>query len=259
MFSPLQKKILMSTRIVTVVVMALLFAGCVSQPQRAEVPTYWMPSKNFDQRRPNFVIIHHTGSDTVEQAIRTLTDPAREVSAHYLVGRDGIIYQLVDERARAWHAGKSQWGSDTDLNSSSLGIELDNNGREPFSEAQITALLALLDDIKRRYDIPTSNFLGHSDIAPERKIDPSRYFPWKTLSERGFGLWCDSPSVELPTSFDTAEALQALGYDVSNMEAAIRAFKFHFVGDDSSPQLNDDGQRLLYCLLRRKENLQKAE
>ena len=150
-------------------------------------------------------------------------------------------------------------GSDTDLNSSSLGIELDNNGREPFSEAQITALLALLDDIKRRYDIPTSNFLGHSDIAPERKIDPSRYFPWKTLSERGFGLWCDSPSVELPTSFDTAEALQALGYDVSNMEAAIRAFKFHFVGDDSSPQLDDDERRLLYCLLRRKENLQEAK
>jgi N-acetylmuramoyl-L-alanine amidase len=181
------------------------------------------------------------------------------VSAHYLVGRDGIIYQLVDERARAWHAGKSQWGSDTDLNSSSLGIELDNNGREPFSEAQIAALLVLLDDIKRRYDIPTSNFLGHSDIAPERKIDPSRYFPWKTLSERGFELWCDSPSVELPTSFATPEALQAFGYDVSNMEAAIRAFKFHFGGDDSSPQLNDDGQRLLYCLLRRKENLQKAE
>jgi N-acetylmuramoyl-L-alanine amidase len=108
MSSRLQKKILMSTGIVMFVVIALLFAGCVSQPQQAEVPTYWMPSKNFDQRRPNFVIIHHTGSDTIEQAIRTLTDPAREVSAHYLVGRDGTIYQLVDERARAWHAGKSQ-------------------------------------------------------------------------------------------------------------------------------------------------------
>ena len=249
----------MNTRIVTIVVIALLFAGCVSQPQRAEVPTYWVASKNFDQRRPNFVIIHHTGSDTIEQAIRTLTDPVREVSAHYLVGRDGIIYQLVDERARAWHAGKSQWGSDTDLNSSSLGIELDNNGREPFSDAQITALIALLDDIKRRYDIPTSNFLGHSDIAPERKTDPSRYFPWKRLSERGFGLWCDSSPVELPSSFDTAEALQALGYDVSNTEAAIRAFKFHFAGDDSSSQLDDDERRLLYCLLRRKENLRKAE
>jgi N-acetylmuramoyl-L-alanine amidase len=117
----------------------------------------------------------------------------------------------------------------------------------------------LLDDIKRRYDIPTSNFLGHSDIAPERKIDPSRYFPWKKLSERGFGLWCDSLSVELPSSFDTAEALQALGYDVSNTEAAIRAFKFHFAANDFSPQLNDDGQRLLYCVLRLKENLQKAE
>jgi len=259
MSSRLQKKILMSTGIVTFVVIALLFAGCVSQPQQAEVPTYWIASKNFDQRRPNFVVIHHTGSDTIEQAIRTLTDPAREVSAHYLIGRDGSIYQLVDERARAWHAGKSQWGSDTDLNSSSIGIELDNNGREPFSEAQITALIALLDDIKRRYDIPTANFLGHSDIAPERKIDPSRNFPWKTLSERGFGLWCDLPPVQVPRSFDSAEGLQALGYDVSNTEAAIRAFKFHFAGDDSSSQLDDDERRLLYCVLRRKENLQKAE
>jgi len=111
----------------------------------------------------------------------------------------------------------------------------------------------LLDDIKRRYDIPTANFLGHSDIAPERKIDPSRYFPWKTLSERGFGLWCDSPSVELPTPFDAAEALQALGYDVSNMEAAIRAFKFHFAGKDSPPNsmMMDEDFCIAYCDARR--------
>ncbi len=249
----------MRIRIVKVVAIALLFTGCASRPQRANIPTYWLPSKNFDQRRPNFVIIHYTGSATFEEAIRTLTDPAQEVSAHYLVRRDGIIYQLVDERGRAWHAGESRWGSDTDLNSSSLGIELDNNGREPFSDAQITALLALLDDIKRRYHIPTSNFLGHSDIAPERKIDPGRYFPWKMLSEHGFGLWCDSPAVELPTSFDAAEALQALGYDISNIEAAIRAFKLHFASDDSSPELNDDERKLLYCLLQNKENLQKAK
>src|SRR5258706_14697731 len=108
-------------------------------PARADVPLEWRPSPNFDERRPNYVIIHATSDDTAEDALRTLTDPQRKVSSHYLIGRDGTVYQLVDERARAWHAGESQWGPDTDINSGSLGIELDNNGREPFSNVQISA------------------------------------------------------------------------------------------------------------------------
>lgn len=231
-------------------VLLLSLAACAPVPQRAGIPTQWQPSPNFDERRPNFVVIHHTGDDTVGQALRTLTDPIRGVSAHYLIARDGTITQLVDERARAWHAGESQWGPATDINSASLGIELDNNGNEPFPEAQISALLRLLGDIQQRYRIPAANFLGHADVAPRRKADPSRYFPWRTLAALGFGLWCDPPFPQPPASFDTTAALQALGYDIADVEAASRAFKLHFTGEESSG-LTEDDRALLHCLLQK--------
>ena len=226
-----------------------VLAACAPVPQRVGSPAGWHASPNFDERRPNFVIIHHTSDDTVEEALGTLTDPRRAVSAHYLIGRDGAVLQLVDERDRAWHAGESKWGADTDINSSSLGIELDNNGHEPFPDAQISALLALLSDIAQRYPIPGANVLGHADVAPRRKTDPSRYFPWKTLAEHGFGLWCDPPFPERPVAFDDAMALQALGYDISDLEAAIGAFKLHFLADASTRALNDGDRALLQCLL----------
>jgi N-acetylmuramoyl-L-alanine amidase len=228
---------------------AIVLAACAPLPQRAGIPTRWSPSSNFDERRPNLVIIHHTAEGSVRHALATLTSSREKVSTHYLIGRDGTIYQLVDERARAWHAGESQWGADTDLNSSSLGIELDNNGDEPFPDAQISALLALLRDIELRYQIPLENFLGHADIAPQRKADPSRYFPWKTLAEHGFGLWCDPPLPDPPAPFDTTLALQALGYDVADPDAAVRAFKLHFAQDDTAPELSDRDRQMLYCLL----------
>lgn len=231
--------------------LAILLAACAPLPERAGIPTLWKPSPNFDARRPNFVIIHHTGSDDVSRALRVLTDPSRAASAHYVIGRDGTIYQLVDERARAWHAGASQWGAATDLNSSSLGIELVNNGDEPFPEVQIGALLALLHDIKQRHRIPTANFLGHADIAPRRKVDPSRHFPWKRLAEYGFGLWCDAVP-EPPVPLEIPLALQALGYDISDIDAAVRAFRLHFVQAESPPALTDEDRALLYCLLQRK-------
>ena len=234
------------------VLLALLLSACVPLPQRAGIPTQWRPSPNFDARRPNFVIIHHTSDDTADQALSTLTDPRRRVSAHYLIARDGTIYQLVDERTRAWHAGESQWGAMTDLNSASLGIELDNNGQEPFPDAQIAALLALLQDVKQRYNIPPANVLGHADVAPRRKADPSRYFPWRTLADSGFGLWCEAPAPEPPMAFDSIAALQAFGYDVSDVEAAVSAFKLHFVQDESPPVMTDRDQSLLDCLLLQK-------
>ena len=235
------------------IVLALLLAACAPIVQRAGIPTQWRASPNFDERRPNFVIIHHTTNDNADQALRTLTDPARGVSAHYLVGRNGTVYQLVDERARAWHAGASKWGSETDVNSSSLGIELDNNGHEPFPEAQISALLALLADIQNRYRIPRTNFLGHADVAPRRKVDPSGYFPWKTLADRGFGLWCDPPFPDSPLPPNDRVQLQALGYDVSNLDAAIHAFKLHFVQDGDLRVLTDGDRALLRCLLEQKD------
>lgn len=229
--------------------LALLLAACAPLPQRAGIPTRWEPSPNHDARRPNFVILHHTTGTAAEHALRTLTDPRRAVSAHYLVSRGGTIYQLVDERARAWHAGESYWGGNSDINSSSLGIELDNDGAEPYPDVQIEALLALLKDIKQRCQIPTANFLGHADVAPRRKVDPGANFPWKTLAERGFGLWCEPPLPALPPEFDAATALQAFGYDISRVDAAIGAFKLHFARNNESGGLDEQGQRLLYCLL----------
>jgi N-acetylmuramoyl-L-alanine amidase len=231
--------------------LSLAFAACAPVPQRTETPPKSQLSPNFDDRKPNFVIIHHTSDDTVEQALRTLTDPARRVSAHYLIGRDGAIIPLVDERARAWHVGESKWGTATDINSASLGIELDNNGREPFSDAQISALLRLLAEIRERYRIPASNFLGHADVAPRRKVDPSRYFPWKTLADNGFGLWCDPPYPELPPAFDATAALRGLGYDTGDPGAAIAAFKLHFLPDEGSSVLTERSRSLLHCLYQK--------
>lgn len=232
-----------------VALLILAVVACAPLPQRANVPVEQRPSPNFDERRPNFVILHHTSDDSAEQALRTLTDLLRKVSSHYLIARDGKIYYLVDELARAWHAGESYWGGDRDLNSASIGIELDNNGEEPFADAQIESLLALLADLKERYGIPTANFLGHGDVAPRRKTDPSRQFPWERLAGHGFGLWCEAPYPPAPPGFDSATLLNAFGYDVSDPGAAITAFKRHFVPNDTSQEMMERDRALLYCLV----------
>lgn len=242
----------LSTRVPTTLLLVLALASCATPRVHTSLPATWYPSPNAEARRPNFVIIHHTSDDTVDEALHTLTDPLRQVSVHYLVGRDGALYQLVDERRRAWHAGTSYWGGSTDINSASIGIELDNNGSEPFPDPQIAALLALLDDLKRRYEIPAANFLGHADVAPRRKADPSRWFPWKMLAEHGFGLWCDAPPDQAPSGLDPLLALQALGYDVSDPLSAVAAFKLHFSADDPGQQLNEQDLARLACLVQLK-------
>ena len=230
---------------------ALLLGACAPLPQRAGIATEWRPSPSYNERRPNFVILHYTSDDTAAQSLDTLTDPTRAVSAHYLIARDGRIHQLVDERMRAWHAGESRWGSTSDLNSSSIGIELDNNGREPFDAAQIASLLRLLRDVVDRNQIPGENILGHSDIAPRRKPDPGPLFPWGELAEQGFGLWCRQPYPEPAASFDPITGLRAIGYDTVDIGAAISAFKAHFAPDDLSPGLDARSRALVYCLNQR--------
>jgi N-acetylmuramoyl-L-alanine amidase len=235
----------------TLAAVCLLLAACAPAPVRTTLPARWTPSPNFDARRPNFVVIHHTSNNAIEPALATLTNPAREVSAHYVVERDGTVYQLVDERLRAWHAGRSRWGFDTDLNSASIGIELDNDGHEPYPEPQIVSLLALLADIQGRYRIPTANFLGHGDIAPSRKVDPSALFPWKRLAERGFGLWCDAGPFQPLVPVDVPTSLQALGYDVSNVDGAVRAFNRHFLGREDAGEVTPEALGVLDCLVRK--------
>ena len=234
------------------VLLLAALAACTPLPPGQGRGSIWQPSPNFDQRRPNFVILHQTTNDNAAKALATLTDPERRVSAHYLIGRDGAVMQLVDETARAWHAGESWWGGMTDLNSASIGIELDNTGDEPFAEAQIVALLALLDELRTRYSIPAANYLAHGDVAPARKVDPSRLFPWQRLAAQGFGLWCEAPPPAAPAGFDAVLGLQALGYDIAAPAAARAAFRRHFAASDGDAELAPLEQALLFCLLQKK-------
>ena len=237
------------------VLLLATLTACAPLPSGQGRGALWQPSPNFDQRRPNFVILHQTTNDNAATALATLTDPQRRVSAHYLIGRDGAVMQLVDEVSRAWHAGESWWGGSTDLNSASIGIELDNTGEEEFAEPQIVALLALLDELRTRYPIPAANFLAHGDVASGRKVDPSRLFPWRRLAAHGFGLWCEAPppaALVAPAGFDAMLGLQALGYDIAAPAAARAAFRRHFAASDGDAELAPAEQALLHCLLRKK-------
>lgn len=155
------------------------------------------PSPNFDNRRapPDMVVLHYTGMRTAEEAVARLRDPEARVSAHYVVDEDGSILRLVAEERRAWHAGRGAWQGETDCNAASIGIEIVNPGHEwgyrDFPEAQVAAVIALLDDIRGRWTIPDARIIGHSDLAPDRKQDPGERFPWKRLAGAGHGLWFD--------------------------------------------------------------------
>ena len=146
----------------------------------------WIGTVNFDLRKPNFVIIHHTAQNGCPETLHTFTIPQSQVSAHYVICKDGTVHHMLNDYLRAWQAGLSKWGNNTDINSSSIGIELDNNGFEYFTDPQINSLLILLDTLKNKYKIPQENFIGHGDIAPGRKVDPNWRFPWKLLADHGF-------------------------------------------------------------------------
>ena len=212
----------------------------------------WVGTTNFGMRKPNFVIIHHTAQISCRQTLETFTLKRTQVSAHYVICRDGTINHMLNDYLRAWHAGIGHWGNLTDVNSSSIGIELDNNGFEPFADAQINSLLTLLGNLKRAYSIPAANFIGHADIAPVRKDDPNVRFPWKLLSQKGFGLWYDDTSkVMLPATFNNMDALRIIGYDTRDSLAAIRAFKRHFEQQDSSDVIEGRDRKILYNLSRK--------
>jgi len=144
-------------------------------------------------RAADSIVLHYTGMPTAEGALAQLCDPRAEVSSHYFVFEDGRIAQLVPEGRRAWHAGRSSWFGETDMNSTSIGIEIVNPGHDgglpPFPEAQIAAVIALCRDIISRRDIAADRILAHSDIAPGRKVDPGEKFPWPRLAAGGVGLW----------------------------------------------------------------------
>jgi N-acetylmuramoyl-L-alanine amidase len=215
------------------------------------LPGYFVGTTNFNLRKPNFVILHHTAQASCPLTLKAFTEPSSQVSAHYVICKDGTVHHMLNDYLRAWHAGVSKWGNVTDVNSQSIGIELDNMGKEPFPDVQIQTLLVLLDTLKKRYSIPPANFIGHADIAPTRKVDPNIFFPWKELSERGFGLWYDdTTNVTVPDFFDHLQALRIVGYDTRDSSAAISAFKLHFI-KDTIPVLHEGDKKVLYRLFRK--------
>lgn len=188
------------------------------------------PSPNFGERRgcalPDMVLLHYTGMESAQAAEDRLCDPASEVSAHYLVGEDGSVVQMVREADRAWHAGKSFWKGVTDINSCSIGIEIVNRGHAlgypDFPGRQIDAVIALCRDIVGRHRIPGCRVLAHSDVSPGRKADPGEKFPWNRLAEAGLGI--PVPSVAKARAGPPgpgALALGARGGDVEHLQAAL--------------------------------------
>ncbi|MCW3093584.1 MAG: N-acetylmuramoyl-L-alanine amidase [Ferruginibacter sp.] len=211
-------------------------------------PGIWVGTVNFGMRKPGFVILHHTAQKSCDSTLQTFITPISQVSAHYVICKNGTVHHMLNDYLRAWHAGNSRWGNLADVNSSSIGIEIDNNGFEPFTEAQINSLLILLRKLKKDYNIPAGNFIGHSDIAPKRKVDPSRYFPWQLLAQNGFGAWYDTTGIQLPASFDAVRSLRVIGYDIRDSAAAIRAFKLHFVPQDTMAVLSESERKIIYSL-----------
>lgn len=213
------------------------------------------PSPNFDERsgrRPvNIVVLHYTGMPNAAVALQRLSDPESKVSAHYVIDEDGTAYRLVPEDKRAWHAGVSFWRGVRDVNARSIGIELVNPGHEfgyrEFPAAQIDGLLELLGDIASRHEVMPGNYVGHSDIAPQRKDDPGELFPWHRLAAAGFGRWWAPDFKVSPHApalhpgdrggavLELQVALDRIGYGIEGSgvydqltEAVVRAFQRHY-------------------------------
>ena len=200
------------------------------------------PSPNFGERRGgarvDLVVLHYTAMPSCAAALERLCDPGAEVSAHYLIDGDGSVLSLVDEAARAWHAGAGAWRGAGDVNSRSIGIELANTGREPFAEPQMAALERLLAGVLERHGLGPEAVIGHSDMAPERKGDPGPRFDWRRLALQGLAVWPEDglaapPAQPAPTGGAEDHSgfladLQAFGYPDASAETLLTAFRLRF-------------------------------
>jgi len=190
-----------------------------------------MQSPNFGERRnglrPELVVLHFTAMESCAAACARLCDPMAEVSAHYLIDYDGRVLCLVPEAARAWHAGAGQWRGLDDINSRSIGIELANNGAEPFPEPQMVAVEGLLGGILRRWNIPAQGVIAHSDMAPGRKADPGARFDWCRLALGGLSVWPVLTEDRAAVATFAAYAC-AFGYPEAPEEVLLAAFRLRF-------------------------------
>ncbi len=206
------------------------------------------PNHNQRARPVSLLILHYTGLQTTQEALEALTSPAREVSAHYLVDEDGGVLQLVPESLRAWHAGRSFWRGETDVNSASIGIEISHPGHadpRPYGDAQITSVIALAQDICARCAISAEGVLAHSDVAISRKIDPGEFFPWDKLARQGVGRWVEPAPIRADAGLGPGDEgaavrkvqgkLARYGYEIEidgrfgeKTACAVAAFQRHF-------------------------------
>lgn len=190
-----------------------------------------MRSPNFGERRdglrPELVVLHYTAMPDFASAARALCDPAREVSAHYLIGRDGAVLSLVDEDRRAWHAGAGEWRGRGDVNSRSIGIELDNDGLTPFSAPLVAALETLLPAVLAAWGIGPEGVIAHSDMAPGRKIDPGRRLDWRRLALQGLAVWSEAHEAALDTERFRADA-SAFGYGAMDDALLLETVRMRF-------------------------------
>ena len=186
------------------------------------------PSPNFDRRQGpiDILLLHYTGMQTAGAALARLCDPQAKVSCHWLIDEDGTIHRLVAEQHRAWHAGLSFWAGQRDINSRSIGIELVNPGHDwgyrPFPDAQMQALVTLATGILARHAIPATRVLGHSDVAPTRKVDPGELFDWAWLAGQGIGLW---PAVDAPGGSGSLVAIGHESESADNVAAFQRRYR----------------------------------
>lgn len=190
-----------------------------------------MISPNHGERRggvtPHLVVLHYTAMPSFAAARDRLCDPQHEVSAHWLLDTDGTALQLVDESRRAWHAGAGAWGACQDVNSASIGIELQNPGNAPFPEPQMAALERLLSGILSRWAIAPQGVIGHSDMAPTRKSDPGPHFDWRRLARSGLSVWHDAAHPQGRAADFTRHA-RAFGYPDTAENALLHAFRLRF-------------------------------
>ena len=202
-------------KVITATLMLLLLAGCASGPR---IDTSY--SSVGHDSRSQFIVLHYTSTD-LSRSLELLS--GRDVSSHYLIGESpATIYRLVDENRRAWHAGESEWNGRTWLNATSIGIELVNRGYVqsadgrrlwyPYSDAQIDALVVLLKDIMARHELKPGAIIGHSDIAPQRKVDPGPLFPWKRLADEGLVPWPEAGAVAVEQMRYASEGLPAIAW-----------------------------------------------
>lgn len=213
----------------------------------------WHPSPNYGPRKggaePKLIVLHYTAMDSAKAALQRLCDPQAEVSAHYLIGADGTLWQLVKDDQRAWHAGAGAWGSITDVNSHSLGIELDNTGAVPFAKPQMRRLKELLRKLMARHDIPAHRIIGHSDMAPSRKSDPGALFDWHDLAHEGLSVW-PLPTLDPPTD-SFATLAHRFGYPADeDADTLLTAFRLRFRPDHTGPQDGTD-LAMIHDLARR--------